>query len=239
MYICLHKPQNGQEFFVTLETNNSRIIIRVYSWNKKSGVLSQIKYGASIANLDSIVYKAQSTDSHLYVTLVENKVLKFSFDDLTTKFNVYVNYPDYILSGSNNANLNTATTLFKKNSSNSSSHTIWFSAVNELNGKLVAGDWKGDMFEYKDNDFVSVKSCHSSRITDIIGFDTDDSSRFLTASQDGTIKVWSDDTKQLGQYSSTSGVSVVCHVAKMDGYNDFVYGDQMGYLNILRWHDQD
>lgn len=214
-------------------------MVRVYSWNKKSGVLSQIKHGASIANFDSIVYKAQSTDSHLYVTLVENKVLKFSFDDLTTKFKGYVNYPDYVLNGSNNSNLNLATTLSKKNSSNSSSSAIWFSAVNELNGKLVAGDWKGGMFEYKDNDFVHVNSCHFSRITDIIGFDTEFSSRFLTASQDGTIKVWSHDTRQLGQFSSTSGISAVCHVAKKDGYNDFVFGDQMGYLNILRWHDQD
>ena len=233
--MCLHKSSQRQKYLVALESNVNKMNVKVYSWNKKEGIRCQSKCGATIAHFDSIIYKAHHTDNHIYITLVENKVLKFSFDELIAKFKVYINYPDEKWADVNK----TVHTLSKKDVSNSSSEMTWFCVVSEINGKLITGDWKGNMFEYRDNDFLHTKSCHSSRITEVIGFSTQFNSRVMTASQDGTIKVWSEEQSQLGQYNSTSGISVVCHVVKKDGYNDFVYGDQMGYLNILRWHDQD
>ena len=62
----------------------------------------------------------------------------------------------------------------------------------------------------------------------------------FTASQDGTVKIWSGKCeKQLGQFNSSIGISVVCRFSA-DGYNDnennvFIFGDQMGNLNIVRW----
>lgn len=240
-HIFVHDTEK-KKYFITVEKNNSRITIRVYAFiyndsiKNAESLVCQTKIGAAISGVESIVYQVKSTSEQLLFTFTDDKIYKLCIADLLTKFQVIVVYPDDFNYKVHNKVDELKVTEKKENGSK----MVWFSSVNKINGKIFAGDWKGDIYTSDENetDLRLWKSCHNRLITEMIDLNFGTYDRILSSSQDGTIKIWTENfEKQLGQYNTSSGISAMC---KMEGMasNYFCFGDQMGYLNILKWHDQ-
>ncbi len=117
---------------------------------------------------------------------------------------------------------------------------VWFSALAKVDGHLLAGSCKGEVYGKEEGSGVLQRrrACHKRPVTEICSFGKD---RVLTASLDGSVKVWAGRCeRQLGQMSLKAGVSAVCQVGfGGEGGLRFVVGDQMGGLRIVRWHESE
>ena len=117
----------------------------------------------------------------------------------------------------------------------------WFSCITE-ESNIMAGDNNGNLYN-NDSSLLKLemkRTIHSARISELLNFKTDrNSDRLITASQDGSIKIWTKNAEnQLGQFNSNSGITVLTKLPSSNaGYHNFIFGDQMGNLNLLRWYD--
>jgi len=235
-YMCLHK-KNDKSYLVSVEAGVTKLLVRVYELVDEKSLSCHSKLGGCVSMLNSLVSRVSSSSSHLYISLVENKILMLSFDSLITQFKTYVNHEHKTPS---------QVPRLKAIDAGSGSDMVWFNVVTTVGSDIVlAGSWKGDVYaKNEDCDvLLLLKNCHKKVITEIIGFAED---RVLTASLDGTVKVWSGRCeRQLGQFNLTSGVSAVCQVTHFSNAlissnsATFIVGDQMGRLKIIRWHDRD
>ena len=105
---------------------------------------------------------------------------------------------------------------------------------------LFAGDFKGDLYiSRKEGEIFKVKGIHSDEVTELLVFNSRNE-RVISASRDGFIKVWTGECEeQLGQYSNKSGaVTKLIKIGEeSDNEASFIFGDQMGNVNMIRWHE--
>jgi len=169
------------------------------------------------------------------MTLPVDDIIKIDLNDIVKRFQTYT-YNSILFTAKSDANgpIDLSMEGSKKN---------WFVSVDEIDLVTLAGDVNGNLYTNNKNPSILAKSksIHKSRITELICVNSE---RLVTSSHDGTIKIWSKyaDT-QLGQYNSNSGISVLSIIPRRDKKGtfdqvNFIFGDMMGNLNLLRWYDE-
>ena len=64
-------------------------------------------------------------------------------------------------------------------------------------------------------------------------------SRLITASQDGSVKIWNSDAeKQLGQYNFNCGITCIKNVSMKNNKITIICADESCDIHILIWHDK-
>ena len=242
-FICSYNFKEKSYLF-TVETDAINVIIRVYEIVDANIFCLKNKKGSCISNLNSIISNITVSKKHLYITLVQDEIIQLSFEEMLLEFKTFVNSP-----GINSLNnLKKYTTFYDlDNKTLKNSDMIWYTCIEEKDENVLAGDCKGGLYlsenTRRDNAKLILKmskKCHNDRITAIITFGKKENKRILTASQDCTIKIWTlNGEEQLGQYNSTSGISFISIIGEneLNNKTNFVFGDQMGYLHLIRFYD--
>jgi WD40 repeat protein len=231
----------SQTFLLVVESDLFRMKVKFYK------VSSQINFNAVPTSGCSITNKGKSiminqikiVNDTLFITLPIDEIIKIDINEIIKRFQTYdiSNNKTAILLSSrlDNEQVDISLEGSKKN---------WFSSVSESELITIAGDVSGNIHTKEIAQFklTKIKTIHKSRIVELIYFKNGD--RLISASQDGTLKIWSKDFDfQLGQYNSSNGISILAKIPspsvnENSEHFNFIFGDQMGNLNLLRWYDE-
>jgi telomerase protein component 1 len=234
LHIDLVRKLN-QNFLIIVESSLFRISIKFYKCVNKAWVV-QSAQGCSIINsgYSIMINQVKITNDTLLITLPVDDIIKIDLNDIVKRFQTYTYNSLLLKSTSDNAVKDLSLEGSKKN---------WFVSVDEIDLVTLAGDVNGNLYTNEKTPSILAKSktIHKSRITELICLNSE---RLVSSSHDGTIKIWSKyaDT-QLGQYNSNSGISVLSIIPRKDKKDNFdqvnfIFGDMMGNLNLLRWYDE-
>ena len=234
--LYINKVKKMDNHLISVESDSTNILVRFYKVNKKS--IQVIQAGCSLTGTSFVTNQIKLTADYLYITLMQNEILKFNLNDISKKFQPYSFYNkekfNQLILSSNDPKSPIDISL-------QGSKMNWFSCITE-ESNIMAGDNSGNLYN-NDSSLLKLemkKTIHSARISELLNFKTDrDSDRLITASQDGSIKIWTKNAEnQLGQFNSNSGITVLTKLPSSNaGYHNFIFGDQMGNLNLLRWYD--
>jgi len=218
-----------EHYLASFVIERQRIYLKVYDLNKN--FIQSGNKGLQIVSFNDIIQQVKQTNGYLYINLVNNRIYKLNIEEIFNKMQIIipqvlnkpVNYQ--VLTGESELN--------------------WYTCVNEQNGDTIAADCKGDLYvnSNTDNKLKFKRSLHAGRVSEIFSFKTvKNSNRFLTASQDCTVKMWTEKGEiQLGQYNTNAAITSI-GMLKCETPNSkysFVLGDQLGNLHLVVWHDQD
>ena len=231
-----------KKFLVTVESDLFRLSVKFYKFINKSWI-PQSASGCSIINSGKsiMVSQVKMTGDSLFITLPIDEIVKININDIIKHFQAY-NLGDS--KTRNSIVLTSKVSGMLVDLSLEGSKRNWFSSVNEFKSKTLAGDVNGNIYENENFncDLKKIKSIHKSRITELICFNNE---RIISASDDGTLKIWNSHNfeTQLGQYNLNTGVTVLAKIPSINkakfGQYDFIFGDKMGNLNLLRWYDDE
>ena len=212
-----------------------RIHLKIYDVNKN--FIPVGNKGLQIVGFKSIVQQVKQTNSYVYISFVDDEIYKLSLLEIFSRMQVIrpeiKNKPPYYQVLTANSQHN------------------WYTCVDEQNKDTLAADSNGGLFvnsniddNNNNNKLEFKRSIHSARVTEIFSFKTEKkSNRFITASQDCTVKMWTENGDiQLGQYNTNAAITSIemlkCDLPNNSKYS-FVLGDQLGNLHLIVWHDQD
>ena len=90
------------------------------------------------------------------------------------------------------------------------------------------------------NEFEMIKKIHDSHVTDIVSLKCGFNKRLITASQDGSVKIWTGEgEKQLGQYNFNSGITCFRNVYfENNSQITIICADQACDIHVLIWYDK-
>ena len=238
----------GQRFLLTVESD-SRIIVKFY---KTGGAFltPHASSGCSIMSARTVLMVNRvkvANETILCITLLVDEIIRVNLSEIVNRFQTY---------NLENENVKKSLCLVARLANEpvelslEGSKKLWFSTVEKYEETTLAGDHQGNLYMHEDLDLklTKVKSIHKSRVTELVRLKTSKKcERLVSSSHDGTIKIWSKNAQtQLGQYNTNSGVAVLARIpslvnthttSKLDYFN-FIFGDQMGNLNLLRWYDE-
>lgn len=246
-YVCCMN-RDESDYFISVEADANKILIKIYQILNDYKIRMLSKLGACVSGINSIIFRVESDESSLYITLVEDEVITFRIDDLFKGFKTF-----YAKQQVKNA-------MRKIKVKSNSDCKVWFTTACVVNECTFFGDNKGNVYSNKSifnfnelmlsqvnnlmqicifkigdngNELVSIKNCHKNRITQI----NESGKQLITTSEDGTLKIWTHNfEQQLGQYNSANGISALCKFDQL-GKDTFIIGDKMGLLNLIRWHN--
>ncbi|ELU05341.1 hypothetical protein CAPTEDRAFT_193037 [Capitella teleta] len=112
---------------------------------------------------------------------------------------------------------------------NQGSKANWLTSVAVFDRWAVVGDLNGQLTKIDANSVVT-KLAHNGAITAC----ATNGSTIVTASADGTLKLWNPTLDQIGQFFCKSPV-LSLHLMKQNNCCLLVTGDELGNVNFLRW----
>ena len=153
-----------------------------------------------------------------------------NIDEITSSFKNYFSYDNKL------KKIVSREVLFEKDEK-------WFTCIadTEDENSFIAGDCKGNLHKVmKDaSDIKLIKKIHESHITDMFNLKFGNNSRLITASQDGSVKIWNSDAeKQLGQYNFNCGITCIKNVSMKNNKITIICADESCDIHILIWHDK-
>jgi WD40 repeat protein len=242
---------NKTHLFFIESVDNSRLSARFLKCT--SDKLQYTKGGFNISNCTSLVtqIKIEKSSNQLYINLLHDEILIINLSNYFKAWGTFILNklnPDLIRISSvtrNEADFDMITNYSKNDK------TFYTSVEYDKNEvKLIAGDSKGSLYVQKlhGSPIQKMKQIHTNAITELLSFELADTTsglsagRTLSASRDGFIRIWSSESyEQLGQFNNRSGgITKVIHLSSQDRSKseiNFVFGDQMGNINIIKWHE--
>ena len=210
---------------VVVELNEKTLSVRYFDENLKSE-----KGGFSIFGFNQVIHKVRFYEMSLLITLADHQIIRIDSAAFLGKF-LRLSFCDGW------PQVNGFEVISFDAILDATSEVNWFMSVCEKENDIWAGNWKGDLFVKRNEaEFeLKKKAAHSMGLTEVMVFKSyHNENRLLTASQDGTVKVWDDSGQlRLGQYNCSAEITaVVAFSSKM-----FVFGDKMGNLHLVKWHE--
>ena len=216
------------------------LLVRFYMIESKNNFLLKMdsKYSCRLEDDSLINSSIKLIGNNLYITLLRNEIIKIHIDKIISS-----SRPAFIdLKSIPEQHFQILEILRPYSGSNREKENKWFTSIIENeNGKLLIGDWKGCLIHSEKEILEELNSLHQSRITELICFRTAKNiERIVTASQDGAIKVWSENGESLlGEFNIVSAITSLKLINDYDnGRYYFIFGDQMGNINLVRWYDE-
>jgi hypothetical protein len=229
-----------------------RISGRIFKYSGKK--LEVTKGGFNITKTTSMVaqVKLVKKTNKLYISLLHDEIFKIDLNKCAKSNASFLQtVPHADLARFSSAERTLQNLVYPNNYSVVDKHFYASVEENPDDGQLIAGDCEGNLFARKPHSvsgLCKVKRIHSDEITELLCFKLRDARsgdlvrRTLSASRDGFIRIWSADAhSQVGQFNNVSGsVTKVIAFGAQDRPASqcyFVYGDQMGNVNLINWHE--
>ena len=130
---CINREQ--KDYFLTVEADSNKILIRIYQIETDYRIKMHSKFGACVTNVNSIIFQVESNKTSLFITLVEDEVITFRMDDLFKDFKTYF---------AKQRVKNEMRTLKVK-----SGDQAWFTTACVVNENMFFGDSKGNVYSDK------------------------------------------------------------------------------------------
>lgn len=190
-------------------------------YEKKGGARYMLHYGQK-----KLLYDAKVIDRDLYV--MADKIIKINFNEITKQFKTK-DFNEILPFIDENVNPETVEN--------------WFTSIALSDKGLIVGDYKGNLYKVDSasNKLKVVKKLHDLRITDMFFYKTKLTTRLITSSQDGTVKIWTEDAeKQIGQYNFNSSITCLKNLNTDINNTQLLIAcaEQTGSIHLLRWYDK-
>jgi WD40 repeat protein len=216
----------SKHLLIALECLSTTLFINLFDVNNKYSK----SVGCIIHGYTSFIYGAKIIDSSMYITLINDGILKVNLNEITSSFKKYLSHDNKL------KKIASRKVLFEKDDT-------WFTCIGDTENEMscIAGDCKGNLHKvFKDaSDIELIKKIHDSHITDMLNLKLGNNSRLITASQDGSVKIWSSNAeKQLGQYNFNCGITCIKNVSIENDKITIVCADECCDIHILIWHDK-
>jgi WD40 repeat protein len=241
---------NKMHLFVIESANGALLSGRFLKCSGEKLQFTKGGFNLSHCTLLATQIKIAKNSNQLYINLLHDEILKINLNNC---FKVWGTYQlskqstDFTRVSSvtrSETDFDTITNYSKNNK-----HFYTSVEYNADDVQLIAGDSKG--LVYIQNSYSSPlcekKHIHSDSITELLSFKLHDSTsgdsvgRTLSASKDGYVRIWSSDfNTQMGQFNNRSGG--IAKIVQLDSADrptpecSFVFGDQMGNVNLIKWH---
>ena len=223
----IKEKDKKKQILISLESVSNQMFVSVFDINDK---YSKPKSGCGclINGYASFIYEAKIINSDLYITLINDGILKVNLQEIVSSFKRYQTYDNK---------------LKKIVNREVEKDDKWYTCIAETDDKasFIAGDCKGNLHKViiDPADIQIIKKIHDSHVTAISILKCGTDSRLITASQDGSVKIWTSNAdKQLGQYNFSCGITCIKSVSQENNQITIVCADQSCDIHVLIWYDK-